>query len=73
MEEGKEMQKLYDSNMQLIGYSATGASGKITVYDSDYRILGYYNPQSDKTYDRDRKLIGKGDLTTVFFAEKIGR
>ena len=51
------MQKLYDSNMQLIGYTSTGVTGKITVYDSDYQMLGYYNPKSDKTYDKDRRLV----------------
>ena len=58
------MQRLYDSNMQLIGYTSTGATGKITVYDSDYRMLGYYNPKSDKTYDKDRRLVGKGNMIT---------
>lgn len=65
------MQKLYNSDMQLIGYTSTGATGKITVYDSDYRMLGYYNPESDKTYDKDRRLVGKGNLITNFLGNNI--
>ena len=65
------MQKLYDSDMQLIGYTPTGVTGKITVYDSDYRMLGYYNPESDKTYDKDRRLVGKGNLITNFLGNNI--
>ena len=65
------MQKLYDSDMQLIGYTSTGATGKITVYDSNYRMLGYYNPESDKTYDKDRRLVGKGNLITNFLGNNI--
>ena len=60
------MQKLYDSDMQLIGYSKAGEDGRINIYDSDYRLLGYYVPSSDKTYDSNRKLIGKGNLTAGF-------
>lgn len=66
------MQKLYDSNMQLIGYTSTGVTGRITVYDSDYQMLGYYNPKSDKTYDKDRRLVGKGNLITNFLVNGVG-
>ena len=57
------MQKLYDSNMQLIGYSKAVTDGRINFYDSEYKLLGYYVPSSDKTYDSNRKLVGKGNLT----------
>ena len=64
--EVEEMQKLYDSDMCLIGYSKVGADGRINVYNSDYKLLGYYVPSSDKTYDSNRKLVGKGNLTADF-------
>lgn len=57
------MQRLYDANMQLLGYVQSGARGtRQTAYDSDFRVLGYYYPISDKTYDKDLRLIGKGNL-----------
>ena len=43
------MQRLYDSNMQLVGYLSSDAAGRMSVLDSDYRTLGYYYPQKDKT------------------------
>ncbi len=56
------MQRLYDSDMKLIGYLSEGASGRVSVLDSDYKVLGYYHPSSDKTYDKDMNLIGTGNL-----------
>ena len=56
------MQKLYDSNMKLVGYMSESETGRISAYDSDYRILGYYYPETDKTYDKNMRLIGKGNL-----------
>lgn len=64
--EGEKMQRLYDSNMQIVGYTATSATGRITAYDSDYQVMGYYYPASDKTYDKNMKLIGKGNQITKF-------
>lgn len=65
------MQKLYDSNMRLAGYLAAGASGKSAVYDSDFRVLGYYYPDSDKTYDKNMRLIGRGNLLTAFLGDSV--
>lgn len=57
------MQKLYDSDAQLLGYVAA-AAGRQTLYDRDFRLLGYYFPATDKTYDADMRLIGRGNLLT---------
>lgn len=65
------MQKLYDSNMRLAGYLAAGAAGRLSVYDSDFRVLGYYYPASDKTYDKNMRLIGKGNLLTAFLGDSV--
>ena len=58
------MQRLYDSNMQLVGYLSSDAAGRMSVLDSDYRTLGYSYPQKDKTYDKNMRLVGKGNLLT---------
>ena len=63
------MQRLYDSNMQLVGYLAAGAAGRLSVLDSDYRVLGYYYPGRDKTYDMDMRLVGKGNLLTSLLGD----
>lgn len=63
------MQRLYDSNMQLVGYLAAGAAGRLSVLDSDYRVLGYYYLGRDKTYDKDMRLVGKGNLLTSLLGD----
>ncbi len=66
------MQKFYDSNRNLIGYLRSSASGKILAYDPDRRLVGYYNPDSDKTYDANRSLVGRGNLLATFFRDAVG-
>ena len=56
------MQKLYDHNMKLVGDMVQSETGRTSVCDSDYRTLGYYYPESNKTYDKNMRLIGKGNL-----------
>ena len=59
------MQKLYDSNMRLLGSVEMRADGRQELRDSNHNLLGYYDPDSGKTYDSNRKLIGKGNLLTA--------
>lgn len=66
---GGGMQRLYDSNMQLVGYLSAGAAGRTAVFDSNYRVLGYYYPATNKTYDKDMRLIGKGNLLTSLLGD----
>ena len=61
------MQRYYDSNMKLVGYVSAESAGQRTAYDSDFRPLGYYYPESNKTYDKNMRLIGKGDLLANLF------
>ena len=65
------MQRLYDSNMQLVGYLSSDAAGRMSVLDSDYRTLGYYYQQKDKTYDKNMRLVGKGKLLTSFLGNVL--
>ena len=62
------MQRFYDSNMKIVGYILSGAANLQTAYDSDFQPLGYYYPYSDKTYDKNMKLIGKGNQLASFFS-----
>lgn len=63
----KIMQKLYDQNMQLIGFLCEDRSGKIAAYDAAYCVLGYYYRNADKTYDREMRYIGRGNHLARFF------
>ena len=66
------MQKLYDANMRLQGYYLRGEAGARTaVYDADMRPLGYYYPHSDKTYDVNMRLVGRGDLLAGFLRDAV--
>lgn len=68
------MRKLYDVNMQPIGYLQEGGAGtRRVLYDRNRRVLGYYYLASDKTYDRDMRPIGRGDLLAGLLASKDGR
>ena len=68
------MRKLYDVNMQPIGYLQEGEAGtRRVLYDRNRRVLGYYYPASDKTYDRDMRPVGRGDLLAGLLASKDGR
>lgn len=61
------MRRLYDYNMKPIGYISEVSDGKKTAYDSNYKILGYYFTEADKTYDYNMRLIGRGDLLSSFY------
>ena len=66
------MQRFYDSDMKIVGYILSGAAGRQTAYDPDFRPLGYYYPRSGKTYDKNMKLIGKGNQLAAFFGAARG-
>ena len=63
------MQRLYNSNTQLVGYLSSDAAGRMSVLDSDYRVLGYYYPDKNKTYDNNMRLVGKGNLLTSLLGD----
>lgn len=62
------MQRLYDYNMNPIGYVETDKTGKKTAYDTNFRVLGYYEAARNKTYDNNLQLVGTGDLIASFYS-----
>ena len=42
------MQKLYDHNMNLVGYMVQSETGRTSVCDSDFQVLGYYYPEATR-------------------------
>ena len=61
------MQRLYDYNINPIGYVDIDKSGKKTAYDTNFNVLGYYYSSQDKTYDNNLQIVGTGDLITSFY------
>lgn len=62
------MQKLYDTDARLLGYVSAARAGRQVLYDCDRRIRGYYYPATDKTYDADMRLVGRGNLLASLLA-----
>ena len=62
------MQKLYDSDARLLGYLTETAAGRRVLYDANFRVRAYYYPATDKTYDADMRLVGRGNLLTSLLA-----
>ena len=60
------MQRLYDSDMQLIGYLSEGAAGRVSVLESDYY------PSADKTYTKDMALVGRGNQLAALLERAKG-
>ena len=51
-----------DKNYRIIAYISTDISGKKTIKNASYQLLGYYDPKTNVTKDASYKIIGYGDL-----------
>ena len=58
-------------DFQIVGYVETDLNGKKTIRDSSYGIVGYYEPQRNVTLDRNFQIIAYGDVSGIFFKDKI--
>ena len=67
------MRKLYDADMKVVGFLQEGEGGRRTLYDGNYRVLGYYYPASDKTYDADMRPVGRGELLMTLLVDFSAR
>lgn len=56
---------------EIVGYYETDISGNKTVKDFMGRILGYYDSSRDVTMLFNRKVIAYGDVSGIFFKDKI--
>ena len=58
-----EMSKetIVDSHRRIIGYVVTADDGSKKVYDQTHRLMGYFRPESNATYDANYRRIGYGD------------
>lgn len=57
-----------DFSNLIIGYVDTDAKGNKTVTDFHGRILGYYDVSLDATMDFYRRIIARGDASSMLFS-----
>ncbi len=55
----------------IVGFIDIEPNGDKTVMDYDLKILGYYDHSRDVTTDFYRRDIAHGDVTGIFFKDKI--
>ncbi|WP_198086379.1 hypothetical protein [Variovorax sp. E3] len=55
-------QILRDRLSLIIGFIDTDPRGKQTGRDASSRIVGYYDPRTNKTMDAQSRIIGSGNL-----------
>lgn len=55
----------------IVGYYDVDESGNKTVRAFTGEILGYYEKKRDATTDFHRRIIAYGDVTGLFFQDKI--
>lgn len=66
---GMSIQYLRDRNNQLMG-KISEVNNKLVLRDKNGLLLGYYDKRTDKTRDRNGRLIGKGNLLTMLLCNK---
>src|SRR5688572_3291614 len=59
------MQELRDSQNRLIGKITPRSDGRLEAYSYDNRYLGFFDPIANVTYDRNHRLIARGNLLSA--------
>jgi len=54
--------QVLDNRRLLIGYIEDCGGGKQKAYDRNALLLGYYEPATNSTLDKNRLLFGRGNL-----------
>jgi len=62
------MNPITDINQRLLGYTSTTPNGRQNLYDSHLRWLGYYEPSTDLSFDRNLHCLGRGNQTMRLLA-----
>lgn len=55
---------------RVLGYIETDGQGNKKAYNFYNRLLGYYEKSTNQTKDWQRRVIGKGDLTSALIYEE---
>jgi hypothetical protein len=61
--------QLKDKHNNIIGYIDEQPDGTLVAKDHGFKILGYYDPKSNRTCDRTFYTIGYGNLLTTLFTK----
>ena len=56
------MQPIKNERFEIIAWVHIDPDGRKDLRDAQYRIIGYYDPSVDRTYDGSLRWIGDGDL-----------
>jgi len=61
------MQKttLRDANSRILGYVVAHANGEKKLYNANMRLLGYYKPVPNMTYDANMRQVARGDQLLI--------
>ena len=65
------MQEIRDPEGRLLGTIRNDA-GQLVARDANYRMLGFYDPRTDKTKDPRYRVIGMGNLLATLIAQARG-
>ena len=58
-------EELRDAQNRLIGKMVTRSDGRIEGRDHRNRLLGVFDPQANVTYDRNSRVVGRGNFLPV--------
>ncbi len=62
-------QEIRDRNNSLIGRITVESNGDKTVRDKYNKLLGYYRKSSDTTYDKDNRVVARGDASAMLLSK----
>jgi hypothetical protein len=57
-----QRETLRDNSYRTIGFLETESNGNKTLYDAQWRLLGFYRREMNRTFDRDWRPVAQGDL-----------
>ena len=59
--------QLKDKHYNIIGYIDEQPDGTLVAKDHNFRVLGYYDPRSNRTSNSTFNPVGYGNLLTTLF------
>lgn len=62
---------LKTKNHRVLAYIEVDSRGRHTIYDHTHRILGYYDPRTNRTTDRVNRIVGYGYLMAALIPGEL--
>ena len=54
-----------DSHNMMMGRTHQSSDRRIAAYDKNGKLLGYYDPTANRSYDAQGRYLGTGNQTTA--------